>query len=187
MRDFIVSRVIWGFAIVLAILVLNFLIIHTVPGDPLQALLGDFPVPPGYAEKIRADFGLDQPVLTQLWLYLSNLAHGNLGFSFANRAPVLTLVLGRLGPTSLLMLPALIFAAIFGVMLGLDRRTQVVLPHEQEFRFRRVDQRAAFGAVLQPCAARVRRRHARVRAHNGRAHPAPRGAHQRCIPDRSDA
>jgi len=118
MRSFIFSRIIWGFAIVLAILVLNFLIIHTVPGDPLQALLGDFPVPPGYAEKIRADFGLDQPLSTQLWLYLSNLAHGNLGFSFANRAPVLTLVLARLGPTLLLMLPALAFAAVFGVMLG---------------------------------------------------------------------
>jgi peptide/nickel transport system permease protein len=119
MRGLIVSRIIWGVAIVLAILVLNFLIIHTVPGDPLQALLGDFPVPPGYAEKIRADFGLDKPVLTQLWLYLWNLAHGNLGFSFVNRAPVLTLVLARLGPTLLLMMPALVFAAILGVMLGI--------------------------------------------------------------------
>src|SRR5262245_33183967 len=119
MGSFLISRVCWGVLIVLAILVLNFLIIHTVPGDPLQALMGDFPVPPGYAERIRSEFGLDQPLLTQLWLYLSNLAHGNLGFSFANRAPVLDLILARLGPTVLLMVPALFFAAVFGIALGI--------------------------------------------------------------------
>jgi peptide/nickel transport system permease protein len=118
LRSYVISRVAWGVLIVFAILVLNFLIIHTVPGDPLQALLGDFPVPPGYAEKIRADFGLDRPLLTQLSLYLANLAQGNLGFSFANRAPVLDLIVGRLGPTLILMLPALFFAAVLGVMLG---------------------------------------------------------------------
>jgi len=118
MLPFLLSRIAWGILIVIAILVLNFLIIHTVPGDPLQALLGDFPVPPGHAEKIRADFGLDRPLITQLGLYLANLVQGNLGFSFANRAPVLDLILMRLGPTILLMVPALIFAAIFGIMLG---------------------------------------------------------------------
>lgn len=118
MRLFLVSRLAWGVLIVLAILVLNFIIIHTVPGDPLQALMGDFPVPPGYAEQIRAEFGLDKPLLTQLSLYLTNLAHGNLGFSFANRAPVLDLLLARVGPTVLLMVPALFFAAVVGVALG---------------------------------------------------------------------
>src|SRR5690242_8178523 len=99
MRAYVLSRLGWGAVTVLCILVLNFLIVHIVPGDPLHALLGDFPVPPGYAEKVRADFGLDQPVLTQLGLYLMNLAQGNLGFSFANRAPVLGLIVARLGPT----------------------------------------------------------------------------------------
>jgi peptide/nickel transport system permease protein len=104
--------------IVLCILVLNFLIVHLVPGDPLHAMLGDFPVPPEYAAKVRADFGLDQPLTAQLWLYLTQLAQGNLGFSFANRSPVLELLLARLGPTLLLMLPALFFAAVLGVVLG---------------------------------------------------------------------
>ncbi|MGE0807857.1 MAG: ABC transporter permease [Burkholderiaceae bacterium] len=115
---YVLSRLLWGAVIVLLILVLNFLVIHLVPGDPLDALLGDFPVPPGYAEQVRAEFGLDQPLLTQLWLYLANLVQGNLGFSFANRMPVLDLILGRLGPTVLLMVPALFFAAVLGVILG---------------------------------------------------------------------
>ncbi|HTJ98396.1 MAG TPA: ABC transporter permease [Bordetella sp.] len=118
MRGYIVSRLAWGIVIVLCILILNFLIVHLVPGDPLHALLGDFPVPPGYAEKMRADFGLDQPLLTQLWLYLQHLVRGDLGFSFANRMPVLDLILARLGPTLLLMLPALFLSAVLGVALG---------------------------------------------------------------------
>jgi ABC-type dipeptide/oligopeptide/nickel transport system permease component len=118
MRSYVLSRLVWGALIVLCILVLNFLIIHLVPGDPLQAMLGDFPVPPGYAERIRAEFGLDKPLGTQLALYLLNLAHGQLGFSFANRMPVLDLVLARLGPTLVLMLPALALAAVVGVVLG---------------------------------------------------------------------
>jgi ABC-type dipeptide/oligopeptide/nickel transport system permease component len=119
MRSYVLSRLVSGAVIVLCILVLNFVIVHMVPGDPLHALLGDFPVPPGYAEKVRAEFGLDQPILTQLGLYLWNLAHGNLGFSFANRSPVLDLIVVRLGPTLLLMIPALFFAAVLGVVLGL--------------------------------------------------------------------
>lgn len=118
MRSYVLSRLGWGAVIVLCILVLNFLIVHMVPGDPLHALLGDFPVPPGYAEQIRAEFGLDKPLHTQLGLYLWNLAQGNLGFSFANRMPVLDLILARLGPTLLLMLPALFLAAVLGVVMG---------------------------------------------------------------------
>jgi len=118
MRSYILSRLGWGVLIVFAILILNFLIVHMVPGDPLDALLGDFPVPPGYAERIRAEFGLDRPLSTQLGLYLMNLLQGNLGFSFANRMPVLDLILARVGPTLLLMLPALFFAAVLGVILG---------------------------------------------------------------------
>ncbi len=118
MRSYVLSRLAWGALIVLAVLVLNFLIIHMVPGDPLHALVGDFPVPPGYLEQIRAEFGLDKPITTQLGLYLLNLLQGNLGFSFANRMPVLDLILARMGPTILLMVPALFFAAILGIVLG---------------------------------------------------------------------
>ena len=57
----------------------------------------------------------------------------------------------------------------------------------QELRIRRQDQRAARGAVLQPLTARVRRRHARVPAHERRQAPAPRPDDQRCVAHRPDA
>ena len=119
MRRFLLARLGWAVPVILAILVVNFLIIHIVPGDPIQALIGDFPAPPGYADQIRHEFGLDQPVATQLGLYLLNLAKGQLGFSFANRQPVLGLILQRAQFTLLLMLPALAAAAILGIVMAL--------------------------------------------------------------------
>src|SRR5580704_16376821 len=108
MRRFLLARLGWALPVILAILIVNFLIIHIVPGDPIQALVGDFPAPPGYADRIRHEFGLDRSLATQLGLYLLNLARGELGFSFANRQPVLGLVLQRAEFTLLLMLPALV-------------------------------------------------------------------------------
>jgi peptide/nickel transport system permease protein len=119
MGRYLLSRLGWAIPIILAILIINFLIVHIVPGDPVQALVGDFPTPAGYVEQVRHEFGLDQPIFTQLGLYLLNLAHGNLGFSFANRQPVLGLILARAQFTLLLMLPALTAAALLGVVLAL--------------------------------------------------------------------
>ncbi|MBN9490590.1 MAG: ABC transporter permease [Alphaproteobacteria bacterium] len=119
MLRFLLMRLLWAAPIVLAIAVLGFLLLHLVRGDPVTALIGDFPAPPEYVARVRADFGLDQPLGTQLWLYLVNLAHGNLGFSFANRLPVLTLVLDRARITLLLMIPALVAASTLGVAMAL--------------------------------------------------------------------
>ena len=119
MRRYILARLAWAGPIVVAIVVATFFIIHIVPGDPVQALVGDFPTPPGYLEQVRKDFGLDQPITTQLWLYLANLSQGNLGYSFSNRQPVLDLVFDRARFTLLLMIPALTLAAILGVSMAL--------------------------------------------------------------------
>jgi len=118
MRRYLLLRLAWAGPIVLAILAINFLVIHLVPGDPVQALVGDFPVPPEYVESIRREFGLDQPLGTQLWLYLANLAEADLGFSFANRQSVLAVIVARSQITLLLMLPSLTAAAVLGVLLA---------------------------------------------------------------------
>ena len=119
MGRYLLARLAWAVPIVLAILIINFLIVHLVPGDPVQALVGDFPTPPGYIEQVRQEFGLDQPIAHQLGLYLWKLAQGDLGFSFANRQPVLDLILDRARLTLLLMLPALTLAAVLGVVFAL--------------------------------------------------------------------
>ena len=119
MARFIVSRLLWAAATVVAVVILSFLVVHVVPGDPIQALIGDYPAPEEYVAQTRALFGLDQPLSTQLWLYVVNLVQGNLGFSFAGRQPVLDLVMQHAPLTLLLTIPALIFSAVIGVVLAL--------------------------------------------------------------------
>ena len=119
MGRFLATRLAWAIPIIAVILVVNFLIVHLAPGDPVQALVGDFPAPPGYIEQIRHDFGLDQPIWIQLIRYGENLARGNLGYSFANRQPVLGLILVRAGTTMILMIPGLIAASLLGIVLAL--------------------------------------------------------------------
>jgi peptide/nickel transport system permease protein len=126
-----VRPIAWAIPTVVAIAVLNFVIIHLAPGDPTQALIGDFPAPPGYVEQIRHDYGLDQPLPVQLWRYFANLAHGNLGFSLANHRDVLMLILERAYFTLLLVLPALALAALLGVAAALVASPRAGSPIDQ--------------------------------------------------------
>jgi peptide/nickel transport system permease protein len=119
MLRFILSRLLWAIPIIILILIVNFLLVHLAPGDPVQALVGDFPAPQSYIDQIRHEFGLDQSIWVQLWRYFENLASGNLGYSFANRQPVLDLLLVRTGATLILMVPALTAASVLGVFLAL--------------------------------------------------------------------
>lgn len=104
--------------LLLGVVVVNFLLISLAPGDPVTTLLGEYPAPPDYVARLKREFGLDQPAPVRLALYVWNVARGQLGFSFAYRLPVATLVAGRLGNTFLLMATALTLAAVIGVTLG---------------------------------------------------------------------
>ena len=131
MSGFVLRRLGEAVPLLLAVIVLNFLIIHLAPGDPVQALVGDYPAPPEYVERIRAQYGLDLPLAQQLWNYLAAVLQGDLGFSFANRRPVIELVLERLGNTLMLTVSALAFATCAGVALGIAaaRRPRTFVDH----------------------------------------------------------
>ncbi|RIQ34065.1 ABC transporter permease [Jiangella rhizosphaerae] len=111
-------RLAWAVPTVLGIVLLGFVLTRVAPGDPVQAMIGEFPAPPGYADQIRERFGLDQSLPTQFWLFLTSLASGDLGFSFAHNAPVLDIILDRMANTLLLMVPALVLASLLGMLLG---------------------------------------------------------------------
>ncbi len=115
---FILRRVLSAIPMVLAVVIVNFILIQAAPGDPVTVLIGDYPAPPEYVEQIRRDYGLDRPVLEQLWAYLSNVFQGNLGQSFAQRQPVATLVVERMAATLQLTLTAMAIAVVVGVLLG---------------------------------------------------------------------
>ncbi len=110
-----------GLALVYAfvIAVVNFLLLHMIPGDLADVIAGESgAATPEYMEQLRSRFGLDQSVGVQLYRYLVQLAQLDLGFSFRYNMPVSELILERLGPTLLLMSTSLIVAIVVGVVLG---------------------------------------------------------------------
>ena len=104
----------------LGILLINFLLLQLAPGDAADVMAGES----GSATQeslaaLRSQFGLDQSIPAQLWQYLSNLAHFDLGFSPRYGTSVQALIGERLGTTLTLMLLALVFSLLLGVALGM--------------------------------------------------------------------
>lgn len=106
-------------ALLVAVLVLNFALIHAAPGDPVEALVGEMGgATPEMIAEMREDFGLDRPLYVQIGTYLGRFAQGDLGYSLYYDQPVSTLILARLGPTLLLVTTALFSAILIGTVLG---------------------------------------------------------------------
>jgi peptide/nickel transport system permease protein len=117
-------RLLLAVPVILGIVVLNFFLIHLAPGDAASVLAGESgAATPEYMALLRHKFGLDQPMSTQFFAYLLNMAHLDLGYSFRNDSPVAALILDRLWPTALLMLTAFAAALVIGVALGLVAAT----------------------------------------------------------------
>ena len=101
----------------LGVATLVFALIHLVPGDPAQAMLGEA-APQADVIKLRHSLGLDQPLLTQYRTFLVELAHGDLGTSFRYNAPVTAQIREKFPNTAALALAAMGFAILFAIPLG---------------------------------------------------------------------
>ena len=115
----LLRRLLYAAVLVLAVLVLNFLLIHLAPGDPAEVIAGEMG---GATEEVMASireaYGLDRPLLEQLGVYLGKTLQGDFGQSFFYNASVTSLILSRIGPTLLLVATALLFAVGLGTLLG---------------------------------------------------------------------
>jgi peptide/nickel transport system permease protein len=113
------SRLAQGLALVLAVVVLNFVLVHAAPGDPVETIAG---ASGGMDEKLqaelRAKYGLDQPVPVQLGIYLGKVVRGDLGYSYFFNLPVSDLILERVPATLLLVLTSVLTAFLIGTTLG---------------------------------------------------------------------
>jgi len=115
---FIGRRLIAVVPMVIAVITVNFVLIHLAPGDPTTIFFGDFSPSQEQVRELSRRLGLDRPLYVQYLTYLATLLGGDLGFSFAAQTPVLSLILGRLGATALLMLTSLALFTALGVALG---------------------------------------------------------------------
>jgi peptide/nickel transport system permease protein len=117
--QFVGRRALGASLLVAGAIVLNFLLIHIAPGDPALMLAGEAG---GTSEEtlrqIRAEFGLDRPLMVQLGVYGGRLVLGDFGYSYFYRRPVLELIRERVPATLLVALPALGLAAALGITFG---------------------------------------------------------------------
>jgi peptide/nickel transport system permease protein len=90
---------------VLGVVTLVFSLIHVMPGDPVDVMLGETARPADRA-KLRSDLGLERPLAEQYRIFVTNLVHGNLGSSIHTGKPVSELVRNRFPATLELTLAA---------------------------------------------------------------------------------
>lgn len=104
---------------ILAIATINFVLVHSAPGDPALVIAGQSGATDAkFIEQVRAEYGLDKPYPIQLGTYLGKVVTLDLGYSYRQRRAVGDLILERLGPTLLLTLSAFFLSLIGGVIFG---------------------------------------------------------------------
>lgn len=117
MLRYLIRRVLLTVPVMLGVATLVFSLIHLVPGDPAQAMLGDGASPQDIAE-LRTSLGLDQPLLEQYGSFLRHAIAGDLGRSFRTGQPVTSMILERMPATAELALAAMIVAIVLAIPLG---------------------------------------------------------------------
>ena len=115
---YLLRRVLWTVPVLLGVLTVVFFLIHLIPGDPVDLMLGENALPAD-REQMRLQLGLDRPVLTQYGLYLRGALTGDLGTSFHTRRPVVAMIRERLPATLELMLGAMVVALGLALPLGI--------------------------------------------------------------------
>lgn len=112
-----ISRLLGFASVIFGVLVLTFLLIHLVPGDPVEVMLGESASVTD-REALREQLGLNQPLIVQFGQYLNHLAHGDLGQSIHTKTPIIELFKTRYPASVKLAILSLIIGVAIGVPLG---------------------------------------------------------------------
>ena len=118
MIRYLTRRLLLTIPVILGVATLVFSLIHLVPGDPAQVMLGEAASEKDVIE-LRARLGLDRPLLEQYGTFLSGFVRGDLGSSFRTGQPVTTAILERVPATVELALAAMVVAMIVALPLGI--------------------------------------------------------------------
>jgi len=113
----IVQRLASLLTVIFGVLLLTFLLIHLVPGDPVDVMLGESA---NMADRtaLRADLGLNQPLIQQFGHYVAKLMQGDFGQSIHTQTPIIELIKARYPATLKLALLSLLIGIVIGVPLG---------------------------------------------------------------------
>jgi peptide/nickel transport system permease protein len=115
---FLVRRLLLTIPVLIGVATLVFSLIHLVPGDPVQAMLGESASPQDVAQ-LRTKLGLDRPLLQQYGSFASGVVRGDLGTSLRTNQPVTDIILERMPATMELAISAMLVAILISIPLGI--------------------------------------------------------------------
>ncbi len=119
MFAYITRRILGALPLIFLVLVINFLIIHIAPGDPVFLFIqGGAGTSVEYVEQVRKSLGLDKPLREQFVIFVKDICRGKLGYSHFYQRPVAEVIMERLPLTLWLVLLSTICASIVGIVLG---------------------------------------------------------------------
>jgi len=118
LRTYVIRRLILVVPTLLLISIAIFSIVHLAPGDIAHAIAGRRTPSREVMEQIRREYGLDQPIPVQYLTWLGKVVRGDLGFSYLNNAPVMSLIAPRIKYTAELMLVAEVVSMVIAIVLG---------------------------------------------------------------------
>jgi peptide/nickel transport system permease protein len=118
MHRYLIRRLLLTIPVLLGVATLVFSLIHFIPGDPAQAMLGEGAAPEDVAQ-LRERLGLDRPLLVQYGSFLKGLTRGDLGVSLRNDQPVLQQILERMPATAELAFASMAVAVLIALPLGI--------------------------------------------------------------------
>lgn len=123
MRKYIFGRLFQAAWILLGVTFITFFLLYILPADPAVQIAGRSASPEA-VENIRTQLGLNQPLLTQYWHYLTNLLHGDFGRSYLQKTEVSELLKSRIVPTVSLMFFGILIEIIIGISAGIYAATK---------------------------------------------------------------
>ncbi len=112
------KRLLGTIPVIFGVLLLTFVLVHSIPGDPVEVMLGESATSAD-REVLRQNLGLDEPLPIQFFQYVAKVAQGDLGVSIHIKKPIVDLLAERLPATIKLAALALMIAISIGVPLGL--------------------------------------------------------------------
>src|SRR6478672_12183367 len=114
---FVFRRLLQLIPVAIGVTILVFFMIHLIPGDPARTILGIHATPRTVA-LLHQQWGLNRPLISQYWLFLDRLLHGNLGQSIFYGGSVTSLILSHLPPTLWLLAYATVLTVLISVPLA---------------------------------------------------------------------
>jgi peptide/nickel transport system permease protein len=111
------QRVLSYIPLMIGITLLAFFYVRIMPGDPIQAMVGQYGSPE-MVEQLREEYGLNRPVLVQYWDWFTGIFQGDLGLSFRTRQPIAPYLISRLPATLELAGAAMLIAMLLGIPAG---------------------------------------------------------------------